>query len=55
LEESESLLLARYLVEDNDEKIVLFNPGAQSNLACVKSIFRTLLGTFVLLDVFLLL
>lgn len=50
LSDEESLKVARYLVEDNDEKYVEFSPNAQATIPRVRSILRNLIGHYSLLE-----
>lgn len=47
----DSLKVARYLVEDNDEKFVEFSMMTEGSIPRVKSILKNLIGNYVLMEV----
>ena len=51
LNEVDSLKVARYLVEDNDEKFVEFSLLAEGSIPRVRSILKNLIGNYVLMEV----
>ncbi len=44
------VLLSRYLVEDNEEAFVLVDMDRSQSIECIRSIFKTLIGPYSLLD-----
>lgn len=51
LNEEDSLKVARYLIEDNDERFVEFSLLAEGLIARTKSILKNLIGKYTLLEV----
>ena len=45
-----SLLLSRYLIEDNQEDYVIFNKSLSANNSVVLAIFRKLVGNYKLME-----
>ncbi len=43
------MLIARYLVEDNNQDYIIFNVNATNSLLIVKTIFKTLIGKYKIL------
>lgn len=43
-DKEKALLLARFLVEDNDEDIVFFNEEMELNINMIKSRFKNVVG-----------
>lgn len=50
MSEKDSLLLARFLIEDNNFEYLELSQDATNDVAVVKSIFKTLLGQYSLLE-----
>lgn len=48
----DSLKVARYLIEDNDERFVEFSLLAEGLIARAKSILKNLIGKYTLLEVY---
>lgn len=48
--EQNAMLLARYLVEDNNERFVEFNEKATISVDIFKSVLRTIVGNYKLLS-----
>ena len=48
--EKDSLLVARFLIEDNNSEYVELDLDANNDIPVVISIFKTLIGTYSLLD-----
>lgn len=46
----QALLLARFMIEDNSSELVSLDPENCCKVAIVKSVFRNLVGNYVLLD-----
>ena len=51
LQQGDALLLARYLVEDNESQTIMFDPAAKTTWVRAKSILRHVIGEGILLDV----
>jgi transcription antitermination factor NusG len=49
--EEDSILVARYLIEENNEDHVEFDLDRTNKLHIVKSIFKNLVGNYKILDV----
>lgn len=47
-DKEKALLLARFLVEDNDEEIVYFSEDLELNIDIVKSRFKTVVGKVII-------
>lgn len=50
LNDTEGLKVARYLVEDNDDKFVEFSPLAEGSIPRVRSILKNLIGNYILME-----
>lgn len=46
----ESLLLARFLIENNDQEYLEFDLERKNDIPVIKSIFKTLIGNYTILD-----
>lgn len=50
LNDTDGLKVARYLVEDNDDKFVEFSPLAEGSIPRVRSILKNLIGNYILME-----
>lgn len=48
--ESSALLIARYLVEDNQDDFIMFDVNRSNNVRMVKDVFKKLIGKYELME-----
>jgi len=46
--QEESLLLARFLIEENDQIYIDFDPQSSKNIHIIKSIFKNITGNYTI-------
>ena len=46
LEKKNSLLVSRYIIEENEDDLVIFNSDLKNNNLIIKSVFKKLMGNY---------